>query len=60
MVDVLCSIAGRLAIHRGTYTAVKNLNTKIRAFVGAWNERAHPFTWTAGDAGRYVRMITVP
>ena len=25
---------------------MKDLNTKIRAFVNGWNDRAHPFIWT--------------
>jgi hypothetical protein len=27
-------------------SAVKDLNTKIRAFIDGWNERSHPFVWT--------------
>jgi hypothetical protein len=33
-------------VHRGTFTSVKDLNTKIRAYFDGWNDRAHPFTWT--------------
>ncbi len=40
------SLAERQAIHRGTYTSVQDLNTKIRTYVNGWNDRAHPFTWT--------------
>ncbi len=36
----------RQAIHRGTFGSVKDLNAKIRAFIDAWNDRAHPFVWT--------------
>jgi len=25
---------------------VKDLNTKIRAFIDGWNDRCHPFVWT--------------
>jgi hypothetical protein len=28
------------------FTSVKDLNTKVRAFIDAWNDRAHPFVWT--------------
>jgi hypothetical protein len=33
-------------IHRGTFSSVRDLNAKIRAFIDGWNDRAHPFTWT--------------
>jgi len=39
-------IIERQAIHRGTFTSVRDLNAKIRAFVHGWNDRAHPFVWT--------------
>jgi transposase len=46
LVEVWFSIAERQAIHRGTFTSVRDLTRKIRAFVDGWNARAHPFTWT--------------
>jgi len=46
LVEVWFSIIERQAIHRGTYTSVKDLNAKIRAFIDGWNDRAHPFVWT--------------
>ena len=46
LVEVWFSIIERQAIHRGTFGSVKDLNTKIRAFVNGWNDRAHPFVWT--------------
>jgi transposase len=46
LVECWFSLADRQAIHRGTYTSVKDLNAKLRAFVDGWNERATPFTWT--------------
>ena len=39
-------IIERQAIHRGTFTSVRDLNAKIRAFVNGWNDRCHPFVWT--------------
>ena len=39
-------MAERQAIYRGTFTSVKDLNAKIRAYIDGWNNRAHPFTWT--------------
>jgi transposase len=46
LVEVWFSVIERQAIHRGTYTSVKDLNAKIRAFIDGWNDRAHPFAWT--------------
>ncbi len=46
MVECWFSMAERQAIHRGTYTSVKDLNAKLRAYIDGWNDRAHPFTWT--------------
>lgn len=36
----------RVAIRRGVFRSVKDLNAKIRAFIDGWNDQAHPFTWT--------------
>jgi transposase len=47
LVECWFSIAERQAIHRGSYRSVRDLTTKIRAFVDGWNaEQAHPFTRT--------------
>ena len=46
LVEVWFGIIERQAIHRGTFTSVKDLNAKIRAFVDGWNPRKHPFVWT--------------
>ncbi len=46
LVEAWFSIIERQAIHRGTYTSVADLNRKIREFINAWNDRAHPFAWT--------------
>jgi transposase len=46
LVEAWFSLAERQAIHRGTYTSVKDLNAKIRTFIDGWNDRATPFTWT--------------
>ena len=47
LVEVWFGIIERQAIRRGTFGSVKDLNTKIRAFIDNWNdERAHPFVWT--------------
>lgn len=46
MVEIFFSAIDRAAIRRGVFTSVKDLNTKIRAFINGWNQRCHPFTWT--------------
>ena len=46
LVEVWFGIIERQAIHRGSFTSVKDLNAKIRAFVDGWNDRCHPFVWT--------------
>jgi transposase len=46
LVEVWFGIIERQAIHRGTFTSVRDLTTKIRAFIDGWNTRCHPFTWT--------------
>ncbi len=46
LVEVWLSLIERQAIRRGVFKSVKDLNTKIRAFIDGWNDRAHPFVWT--------------
>jgi len=46
LVEVWFGIIEKQAIHRGTFSSIKDLNTKIRAFIDGWNDRAHPFVWT--------------
>lgn len=46
LVEVWFGIIDRQAIRRGTFTSVKDLNAKIRAFINGWNDRKHPFVWT--------------
>lgn len=46
LVEVWFGIIERQAIRRGTYTSVRDLTTKIRAFITGWNRRKHPFMWT--------------
>jgi transposase len=47
LVEVWFGIIERQAIRRGTFGSVKDLDTKIRAFIDNWNDdRAHPFIWT--------------
>lgn len=46
LVEVWFGIVERQAIRRGTFSSVKELNAKIRAFINGWNDRSHPFVWT--------------
>nr|WP_161926446.1 IS630 family transposase [Gordonia crocea] len=46
LVEAWFGIVERQAIRRGVFTSVKDLNTKIRAFIDGWNPRAQPFIWT--------------
>lgn len=46
MVEIWFGIIERQAIHRGTFTSVPDLNSKIRAFITGWKNRSHPFVWT--------------
>jgi hypothetical protein len=55
-VEVWFGIIERQAIRRGTYTSVKDLNAKIRAFIDGWNDRCHPFVWTKTADHSWVRL----
>ena len=46
LVEVWFGIIERQAIRRGTFTSVKDLNAKIRAFITGSNKRSRPFVWT--------------
>ena len=46
LVEVFFSIVERQAVRRGVFKSVKDLNTKLRAFIEGWNDRSHPFVWT--------------
>jgi len=46
LVEVWFGIIERQAIHRGSFSSVRDLTAKIRAFIDGWNTRCHPFTWT--------------
>ncbi len=42
LVEVWFGIIERQAIHRGTFGSVRDLNTKIGAFITGWNDRCPP------------------
>ena len=46
LVEVWFGIIERQAVRRGSFTSVRDLVTKIRAFITGWNGRRHPFIWT--------------
>src|SRR3954452_25065760 len=46
LVEVWFGLIERQAIRRGTFTSVRDLMIKIRAFINGWNQRKHPFIWT--------------
>jgi len=46
LVEVWFSIIEKQAIHRGSFPSVRDLMTKIRAFINGWNDRCQPFVWT--------------
>ena len=46
LVEVWFGIIERQAIRRGSFTSVRDLMIKIRAFIAGWNARKHPFIWT--------------
>jgi transposase len=46
LVEVWFSMIERQGTQRGSFTSVKELNAKIRAFINGWNDRCHPFVWT--------------
>jgi len=46
LVEVWFGIIEKQAIHHGTFASVKDLTTKIRAFINGWNDRCQPFVWT--------------
>jgi transposase len=46
LVEVWFSIIEHQAIHRGSFTSVRDLMIMIRAFLTGWNDRKHPFIWT--------------
>jgi transposase len=46
LVEVFFSVITRKAIRRGSFTSVKELIAKIRAFIASYNTDCTPFIWT--------------
>ncbi|WP_442971743.1 hypothetical protein [Rhodococcus sp. LB1] len=43
--EVWFGLIEREAIHRGTFGSVKDLTTKIRAFINGWNSTSWRLAW---------------
>jgi transposase len=56
MVEIFFGIITRQAIRRGTFRSVSELTTAIGAFIDAYNDRCHPFSWTK-DADELLAKI---
>ena len=56
MAGIFFGIITRQAIRRGTFRSVKDLRQAIGAFIGAYNDRCQPFTWTK-DADELIAKI---
>ena len=56
LVECFFSVITRQAIHRGSFTSVKELITAIGAFIDNWNEHPVPFAWTK-DADEILGKI---
>ena len=50
MVEIFFGIITRQAIRGGTFRFVKDLTTAIGTFIGAYNDRGQPLTWTKNAA----------
>jgi DDE superfamily endonuclease len=46
MVEIFFGIITRQAIRRGSFTSVDDLIAAIENFIGGWNDRGQPVTWT--------------
>jgi transposase len=46
LVEVWFGMIERQTIRRGSFTSVRDLMIKIRAYITGWNDRKHPFAWT--------------
>jgi transposase len=58
LVEVWFGIIERQAIHQGSYPSVRDLTTKIWAFIDGWNDRCRPFVWTK-TADQILAKVTV-
>ena len=51
-IEIWFSILWRGALRHASFASTCDLNRAVRAFIAAWNRRAHPFRWTfRGDFG---------
>lgn len=55
-VEIFFGIITRKAIRRGSFTSVKDLTSKIEAFVENYNSTARPFAWTASSESILLKL----
>ena len=56
LVECFFSVITRQAIHRCSFTSVKELTAAIGAFIDLWNDHPRPFAWTK-DADEILARI---
>lgn len=54
------SILQRRRLRAPNFADLADLEAKILAFIAEWNERAHPFNWTAKSFDKVLRAIDNP
>ncbi len=59
LVEAFFSIITRQALRRGNFPTVADLIAAIQRFIGAWNGRCTPFTWTK-DPDTVIAKATHP
>src|SRR3954464_6445091 len=59
LVEAFFSIITRQALRRGSFPTVADLIAAIERFIGAWNDRCRPFTWTK-DPDTIIAKATDP
>src|SRR4051812_14214085 len=59
LVEAFFSIITRQALRRGNFPTVADLIAAIEHFIGAWNDRCAPFTWTK-DPDTIIAKATGP
>jgi transposase len=59
LVEAFFSIITRQALRRGNFPTVADLIAAIERFIGAWNDRCRPFTWSK-DPDTIIAKATGP
>jgi len=58
-VEIWFSLISRKCICRGVFPSVRDLITKIKAFIREYNKSARPFEWTYSDPKKRISYVTV-